>query len=143
MDLIGSAFSFSGKWILHECFIPTLLSGLQVTYPILLSSLLLRACVLWLPLNRLILDLLSTVLGVAVLWWYYETTIIYFLILVVLVYVFLLLIPSGRRGVPVGGVCVLFIVTWYVYVQCTIIASCCTCYSVMYTMNIARNIVHA
>ena len=114
MDLIESVFTFTGRWIIHDCFIPTLLNAVYITYPILLSSLLLRVCVLWVPLHRALLDLLSTILGVAVLWWYYEATVVYFFVLVVLVYVLMLLIPSGKRGVAVAGACVLFTVVWYV-----------------------------
>ena len=85
-----------------------------MTYPIFLTSVVLRACVLWIPMHRVLLDSLATTLGVAVLWWFYETSTVYFLILAVLIYFILTVVPSGKRGVSVGGVCVLFIVIWYI-----------------------------
>ena len=114
MNFIGSMFTFSGRWILYDCFIPTLLGGVAITYPILVSSLFLRICVLLLPIPKTLLNIVAITLGIGVLWWYYETSISYFFILSTLIYLILMVIPPERRGVSVGGACVLFIVIWYV-----------------------------
>ena len=113
VNFIGSMFTFSGRWIFYDCFIPSLITGVAITYPILLSSLLLRICALLLPITKTVLDTIAIVLGIGVLWWYYESSIIYFFILCGLVYLMLMILPLGRRGVSVGGACVLFIVIWY------------------------------
>lgn len=111
MEFSTPMFSVPQRWIIYDCFIPTLLQGIHLVYPILASSLLLRICVLWMPLQKIWYDFLSTILGFLVLWWYYEMSIVFFIFLPMFVYVLLFIVPR-QRGVAVGGACVIFIVVW-------------------------------
>lgn len=114
MNFIESLFNYPIKWIVHDCFVPTLLSAGYITSPVLVSSLFLRVLVLVLPKgSRLLLDTIATILGLVVLWWYYEASVIFFIILAIAIYFMILLIPLGKRGALVGGVSVVYIILWY------------------------------
>lgn len=126
MNIIDSLFIYPVTWIVHDCFIPTLQSAGYITLPALASALFIRLLVLVVPKgadgagSRLFLDTVATILGLIVLWFYYETSIVFFIILALIIYVMILFIPSGKRGIIVGGVSVIYIVLWYVYFnQCS------------------------
>ena len=123
---MATFFSMPIDWMIHECAIPTFFQGLYITYPILLSSLVIRLCVLWLPFRQHVLDIITILFGVWSLWWYYETSIVYFVTIISLIYVLLVWLPVGRRGPFVSGACMTFIIIWLVTIHHTIIYICNT-----------------
>jgi porcupine-like protein len=116
MDAIQGAFSMPIPWMVQECALPVVYQGLYLTYPILISSLAIRLCVLWLPLRELIYDVISFSLGAWVLWWYYQSSVVYFVVLLIFIYSLLLIVPVGKRGVVVGGACMMFVIVCELFI---------------------------
>ena len=112
IDNNGAVFSMPLDWVLLNCGLSALLQGVLLSIPILLSSLIIRLAVRWLPLTQNLYNLLSIILGCIVLYWYYDTSIIYFILVTTLAYLLLILTPANKRGGVMGGACVMFIVTW-------------------------------
>lgn len=93
------------------CFLPSLYQAALISLSLLLPSLFLRLCAQLRSIKRGTLDLLASGLGLGVLWWYYQRSAGYLVVLSLVVYVVLLTGPR-RKGSLVGGLCVVFIVSW-------------------------------
>ena len=118
MALRGSlqdALSVPLSWIWENCLPQMVVQAVFATYPVLLTSLCIRMIVLAVPLSQAAYDLISTLLGFWALWWYYEGSVLYFVLILLLVYMLLRVGTVGKRGVVVGGVCMLFVMVWYVH----------------------------
>lgn len=63
-------------------------------------------------LREWVIDAIAIALGATVLWFYYGQTVVYFFLMAGIVYALLVVIPAGRKGMVVGGACVLFVVIW-------------------------------
>ncbi|XP_019852943.1 PREDICTED: protein-serine O-palmitoleoyltransferase porcupine-like isoform X2 [Amphimedon queenslandica] len=104
------ALSVPLKWICVSCIPEVILQGLYTTYPVLVSSMLIRCIVSLVPARHSYYDAIATVLGLWTLWWYYGYSTGYFLILLILVYLLVTVGSVGKRGILVGGVCMVFII---------------------------------
>jgi porcupine-like protein len=96
------------SWMLHKCFQPTVQQAFAVGLSVVAPSLLLRLLVLYSGLQKRIISVVATVLGLLVLWWYYERSVAYFIVLCGIVYPLFALVPRGR-GALIAIVCVVFI----------------------------------
>ena len=101
------------SWMLNKCFYPTFNQGIAVGLSVVAPSILLRLLVLFSGLQQRVLNVISTLLGVLVLWWYYERSVAYFIVLCGIVYPLLALVPKGK-GALVSISCLIFIFAWYI-----------------------------
>ena len=118
--------SLSEAW---DCISPTVQQGAYLSSPILASCLAIRLLV-FLPVHRLVHECVASALGLYVVWWYFEASLVYLLVLIALVYALLLIVPQDKRGLVVGGACVLYSVIWYIY--CTLFCTFLWLYNSVY-----------
>lgn len=98
-------------WTLHSCIVPVTIQGVQITLPLIATSIFIRLCVTWGGLSSVVVNSLATVLGVGTLWMFYDTGVVYFILLSLLVYVFLNGVTK-HKGVIITIICIAFLTIW-------------------------------
>ena len=112
VNMAQLALSVPVNWICVSCIPEVIIQAVYTTYPVLVSSILIRCIVVLVPAYHTLYDVIATLLGLWTLWWYYGYGLVYFMVLLILVYLLCTLGSVGKRGILVGGVCMVFIIIW-------------------------------